>query len=125
MVVFIYFNIIFKKGVHAQAYMAKDLSAKEAEAQIRARKPVILDIRTPGEFRSGHIQEAINIDFYNGFTSSISKLDKSKPYFIYCRSGSRSSAALGIMESMGFTSLLHLEYGILDWEEAGLPLTKT
>lgn len=72
----------------------------------------IIDIRTPEEYASGHIDEAINIDFYaNDFKDQLEKLDKSDAYSIYCRSGSRSGKALGIMKDLGFTNVADLQGG--------------
>lgn len=76
----------------------------------------IIDVRTPAEFWEGHIDNAINIDFKsNSFINEISKLDKSKTYLIYCRSGNRSSKAATIMDSLGFKKTIDLEGGFLRW----------
>jgi len=75
---------------------------------------ILLDVRTPGEFAGGHLEGAVNIDFDNPtFTSEIQKLDKSKPYFLYCRSGNRSGQAITIMKKEGFRSISELEGGIV------------
>lgn len=122
-VVFIYFNIIFKNNVKPRAYMAKDLSAKEAAKEIREKKPVIIDVTTPAEFKSGHIEGAVNMNIFSDFQGSVSGLDKSKTYFVYCRSGNRSRMAVSIMEKLGFKDILHLEGGIIEWKDEGLPVT--
>jgi rhodanese-related sulfurtransferase len=71
-----------------------------------------IDIRTPEEYASGHIDKAINIDFYvSDFKDQLEKLNKSEAYSIYCRSGSRSGKALGIMEDLGFTNVVDLQGG--------------
>lgn len=76
---------------------------------------VLLDVRTPGEFRSGSIQGAVNIDMMSpSFRSEISKLDKSKEYFLVCRSGNRSGQACSLMAKEGFKSY-NLAYGLGDW----------
>ncbi|MCK6599511.1 MAG: rhodanese-like domain-containing protein, partial [Bdellovibrionaceae bacterium] len=60
---------------------------------------VILDVRTPDEYLSGHIKGAINIDFYaSDFQNQLGKLDKEKDYKVYCRSGNRSSKAVNMMK---------------------------
>jgi len=69
----------------------------------------IIDIRTKEEFDSGHIDNAINIDFYSpSFIDDLEKLDKTKSYSIYCRSGSRSGQALGTMKNAGFSDVADL-----------------
>jgi rhodanese-related sulfurtransferase len=77
---------------------------------------VVLDVRTPGEFRQQSLKGAINIDVMgSAFASAIAKLDKSKSYLVYCRSGSRSASACGLMASNGFTSLYNLSGGIMGY----------
>lgn len=67
---------------------------------------VILDVRTPEEYKETYITGARNIDFKNpNFKSEIEKLDKSKTYKIYCRSGNRSGKTMDLMKSMGFRDL--------------------
>ncbi len=81
----------------------------------RTRDAVLLDVRTPGEFNSGSLYGAINIDVMSRtFRSEISKLDKNKEYFLFCRSGSRSGQACTLMAQEGFKSH-NLAYGIGDW----------
>ena len=78
---------------------------------------VILDVRTPGEVEEGYIKDMVHIDFLEGqtFLEEIEKLDKSKNYFIYCRSGNRSGQACDIMEQMGFNTTYNLEGGFMNW----------
>lgn len=81
---------------------------------------VLLDVRTPVEFAAGHISGATNIDFESGtFESDIQKLDKSKSYAVYCRSGNRSGQATALMAKDGFTSIFNLEGGLINWQAAG------
>jgi rhodanese-related sulfurtransferase len=92
---------------------------KQAEFQKLAKDPntVIIDVRTPEEVSEGYIDGATLFIDYNGsnFESKISKLDKSKSYIIYCRSGGRSSRASELMASKGFKKLYNLEGGISNW----------
>lgn len=75
---------------------------------------VLLDVRTPAEFALGHLDGAINIDFENpNFTSEIQKLDKKKPYFLYCRSGNRSGQATAILKREGFEKVYDLQGGVV------------
>lgn len=76
---------------------------------------VLLDVRTPAEFKSGAIEGALNIDFFSSaFASSVGSLDKSKTYFIYCRSGNRSAQACKMMYKMGY-DVRNLMGGIGAW----------
>lgn len=77
---------------------------------------VILDVRTLDEYNQVRIPNSILIDIYKpDFLTQIEKLDKSKTYFIYCRSGSRSYNAAVNMQKMGFEKVYNLENGIIDW----------
>ncbi len=78
----------------------------------------ILDVRTQEEIEEGYIPNATNIDFYLGqdFLNEVEKLDKSKNFYVYCRSGNRSGQACAIMNSIGFKNAYNLEGGFMNWE---------
>lgn len=77
----------------------------------------ILDVRTAGEFHSGHIPGAINIDVTSpDFKDRIDALDKNKNYLVYCRSGHRSSLACSMLTAKGFKAF-NLADGICNWNE--------
>ncbi|TRX20793.1 rhodanese-like domain-containing protein [Flavobacterium franklandianum] len=84
-------------------------------------KPQILDVRTPEEFDSEHIDNAININWLsNDFATNIKKIDKSKPVFLYCKSGGRSAKAAAKLEELGFKKIYNLEGGMMKWNATGL-----
>lgn len=92
-----------------------------AEKLQAAENPQIIDVRTPDEFNSKHLDNAINIDINSpSFTAEISKLDKSKPTFVYCLSGGRSATALSQMKALGFTEAYNMKGGMLKWNALGL-----
>lgn len=75
---------------------------------------VIVDVRTSGEFKTGHIEGALNIDVsLPNFKEEIDQLDKNKKYLVYCRSGNRSKFAGRIMEGLGFKEVYDLDGGIV------------
>jgi rhodanese-related sulfurtransferase len=78
---------------------------------------VILDVRTEEEFESGYIEGAQLIDIRQPkeFMDSIQSLDKTKSYFVYCRSGARSGQACQLLGQLGIESAYNLEGGILAW----------
>ncbi|MDY6932414.1 MAG: rhodanese-like domain-containing protein [Halobacteriota archaeon] len=106
-----------------------DIAPKEANELIMKRSGdgdfMILDVRTSEEFSGGHIEGAINIDFYSeNFEDEIGKLDRNITYLIYCRTARRSSLVLDIMEDLGFTDVYNLKGGIVRWEEEGFPVVR-
>jgi rhodanese-related sulfurtransferase len=99
----------------------------DAAAAITDNPPdglVVLDVRTPEEFAEGHLDGAVLADFYAAdFAEQLAALDTDVPYLVYCRSGNRSGQALGVMEQLGFTSVVDIDGGIVAWTDAGLPVT--
>lgn len=65
---------------------------------------IILDVRTPAEFKSGHIKGAVNIPVQS-LSASLNKLDKNKTIITCCASGMRSASAKSILKSAGFAEV--------------------
>jgi len=84
---------------------------------------VLLDVRSEQEFAGGHIKGAENYN-YNApdFSNRIQMLDKSKTYFVYCLSGSRSASAITMLRTNGIIRVYQLKGGLLAWQHEGLPL---
>ncbi|MEP6263073.1 MAG: rhodanese-like domain-containing protein [Gillisia sp.] len=94
------------------------LSVEEAKT-VLAEEPgaVFLDVRTPQEFKEGHIEGAVLINFFDeDFKEQVEALDKDKPVYIYCRSGNRSQKAGMILTEMGFQEVYDIEAGYIGWE---------
>ncbi len=87
------------------------------KAAIQNKKVQLVDVRTPREYKAGHIGKAINIDFFQerDFKASFGKLDKGKPVYLYCRSGSRSRKAARKVLDMGFGKVYDLQGGYMQW----------
>lgn len=97
----------------------KELNQEEWQEKLKNDKDaVILDVRTEEEVDEGYIPNSKNIDIYKGqgFINEVEKLDKSKHYYIYCRSGKRSSQACTLLDQMGFSETYNLEGGFSEWE---------
>lgn len=74
-----------------------------------ATESIILDVRTPAEVANGTLPNATVINFYDdNFKEQVSKLDNTKPVFVYCKSGGRSGQAMNIMKGMGFDEIYDL-----------------
>lgn len=95
------------------------LTAEKFLEGINSSKINLIDVRTYDEFASGHIPNAINIDFNNftEFQENINLIEKDKPTYIYCLSGGRSAKAYSYLKEIGFNNLYELDGGILDWRE--------
>ena len=100
-------------------------AAKIISIPDKKKRPTIIDIRTLGEFKAGHLESAIHIDFLKeNFPDAIRKLPRDKPYLVHCQSGGRSSNSLKLWKTLGFTEIYHLDGGFLAWKKAGLPVAK-
>ena len=80
----------------------------------------LVDVRTPAEFHSGHLPNAININYLSDdFWDRIEALSKDKDFFIYCRSGRRSIRACTLMKNGGFNHarLFNMDGGMTLWQE--------
>ncbi len=93
------------------------LSPEDFKEHISKKKVYLVDVRTPREFKISHIKGAKNINFNSGsFASEFDKLNKNKPLYIYCRTGSRSRHASNKLSEMGFTEIYDLKGGYVRWK---------
>lgn len=108
------------------AQQANILNANDFEKKIATEKNIqLIDVRTPEEFQQGYIKGAKNINIYSPtFEQEINKLDKTKPVYIYCRSGNRSKSAAQVLSKNGFKVIYDLQGGIIAWQTSNKPLTK-
>jgi rhodanese-related sulfurtransferase len=89
------------------------------------QNPQILDVRTPEEFTEGHIKNAANVNWLGErFVSDAEKFDKTKPIFVYCKSGNRSMKATEKLQQLGFKNIYELEGGFMKWRDANLTNVK-
>jgi rhodanese-related sulfurtransferase len=100
----------------------KTIEAKDfAETMNTTQNPQILDVRTPEEFTEGHIDNAANVNWLGDrFVADAEKFDKTKPVFVYCKSGRRSKKATEKLQELGFKNIYELEGGFMKWSAAGL-----
>ena len=103
---------------------SSSLSAKEFQDKItELGNVVILDVRTPDEFKGGTIENAVNADITSyDFTNVVQTLDKSTPVMVFCLSGGRSKDAAKALRNMGFNTVYELKGGILKWNAENLPV---
>ncbi|WP_082092241.1 rhodanese-like domain-containing protein [Demequina pelophila] len=85
-------------------------------AALDAPGVVLIDVRTPEEFASGHLPGALNIDINSAtFAQNVAALDPEADYAVYCRSANRSRAAIDVMTEQGIAHTVGLEGGIVAW----------
>ena len=103
----------------------KNVGVEEFEKLTKQPGNVVLDVRTPSEYRNGHLKDAVLIDFMaKDFEEKVKGLDKSKTYLVHCQVGGRSAKACMKLDKLGFTNVINLEGGYKAWEKAGKPIEK-
>ena len=95
---------------------ARDLIAEKADL-------VILDVRTVSEYESGHLKGSINIPV-EVLRGRLSELNPDDELLVYCRTGNRSTTAVGILRENGYDRVYHMDGGIVAWNAAGFPTVK-
>ena len=109
------------RGVQAQTITAEVLLS-----QIKSSQDIlVLDVRSPREFRLGHVPTAINIPhtYLEGRIKEIIDY-KEKPVVVYCKVGARADIATGILLQAGFSNIRHLKGDMFGWSEARHPVEK-
>ena len=102
-----------------------DIELDEYEKKMASGKYLLVDVRTAEEFAEGHIEGALNIDYFSAtFSDGISKVGFEIPVLLYCRSGNRSSKAMKIMYDLGFKEVYNLIGGIKGWKTKNNTLIK-
>ncbi|NOR44560.1 MAG: hypothetical protein GQ534_03160 [Candidatus Delongbacteria bacterium] len=103
----------------------KAVNAKEAKEIIANISPLILDVRTMGEYNRGFIEGSKLLPVQNIQREFTKLLDyKDKPILIYCATGNRSTVAARILIQNGFKNIYNMRYGIAEWARSGYPVKK-
>jgi len=122
----IVFLVSFCSIINAQVY--QNIHIQEAKVLIANQQNneafTVLDVRTPGEYNTDHLQNAYQRNFYDpDFSEQLDSLNKNRIYLIYCQSGNRSGQAFTIMQTLGFTEVYNMLGGIASWKTDGCPIT--
>ena len=103
----------------------KNVNVTEAKKMIDKQKVVLVDVRTDGEWKAGHLKGAKHIDISRSdFDKKITALKKSSTVVVYCAVGGRSSRAAGLMAKKGFKKVYNMDGGINAWASKGYPIVK-
>lgn len=119
--------MLFSCANHSQQPQGVQLVSVQAFSEALKTTPnaTIIDVRTPEEFQSGHLPDAVNFNVLAPeFQAQVSKLDKTQPVFVYCKVGGRSADAVAKMKGMGFTTIYDMKGGYMAWSSAGMETTK-
>lgn len=104
--------------ITAQDTSGTTIGQQQFEKMMKKKKSVVLDVRTPEEYKTGFIPKAINYNVLDSiaFIGFVQPLDKKNKYLLYCKSGRRSSKALMMMKQLGFKKIYQLSGGITAWK---------
>lgn len=111
------FAFFLSASSFAQTPGFHDVQVAEFEKLANTGTGIVLDVRTPKEYAEGHVKGSVNINYFDkDFKDQVGKLDSSKPVYVYCHSGGRSSKAMSIMKGEGFTTIYNLTGGYSAWK---------
>lgn len=107
----------------------ESISVQQADSLIKAyidsSNFVILDVRNLEDYESGHIENAINLDYFSDeFDQNLTLLNKDKVHLVYCKAGGRSEATFNKMKTLEFQTVYNMLGGIDAWINAGFPVVK-
>ncbi|WP_046746130.1 rhodanese-like domain-containing protein [Kordia zhangzhouensis] len=112
-----FFNSLFgnKQEATDQIEILDVASFKKA---ITEKQVQLVDVRTPLEYKSGHIENAVNIDFFDRahFNENFAGFDRNQPIYLYCRSGNRSQRSAKKLLQIGFKKVYDLKGGYKAWK---------
>jgi rhodanese-related sulfurtransferase len=119
---------VFSENPETSANKYKTISATACDSLIKANEKnpnfVILDVRTPNEWKSDHLSGSINRNYYDAdINAQLSALPKAKIFLLYCLAGSRSAPTLVKMKNLNFSEVYEMSGGINAWKSKSLPTT--
>lgn len=108
---------------YGQNTAVKQVNSIEFENLIKKSSGTLLDVRTLGEFKNGHIKNAGQLNYYDlDFRQKLLLLPKDQPIYLYCNTGYRSQKAAKILIENGYKNVYNLEHGIMEWNLKNLPV---
>jgi rhodanese-related sulfurtransferase len=120
------YTLLWFSSCNSSAQTYKTVSADAFETGINTNPAIsqVLDVRTAGEYKTGHLKKSLQADWNNTaeFQQRVLALDKQKPVYVYCLSGVRSDEAAQWLINNGFSLVVSLKGGLLQWKRAGKPL---
>ena len=122
----IFFLICCNSWKSSKSFNYNELPFSEFDKSLKSDSNyIIVDVRTPKEYRNGHMKNAVNVSYFGTtFTDSIKKIDRSKTIYMYCQTQHRSPLASKEMKKLGFVKIIDLSGGFMKWENNQMPIEK-
>jgi rhodanese-related sulfurtransferase len=103
----------------------REASPDECRRMIDGEGCRVIDVRTPEEFGQGHLENAVNIDFFApNFRERLDTLERDRTYVVYCKKGARGAKAMDLMRQAGFSRVYNVSGGYENWSSRGLPVQR-
>lgn len=112
-------TVLFLTGCKGQSKEIKNITTNTLETVLKSDSKIqLVDVRTPAEWQKGIIENAIKIDVTSSSfeKKALKLLDKTKPVYLYCRSGGRSMIAAETLLKKGF-EVYNIEGGYMQWQQ--------
>jgi len=114
------FWMLWKRFIAPKLAGVKSMSVADYH-DFRNEKHTLLDVRSDGEWQSGHASHAVHIEL-GQISQRLQELPKDKPLVVICASGNRSAMAASKLASAGFEPVYNFSGGMGSWQSAGLPV---
>jgi phage shock protein E len=116
------FSVLVLTASFSQAVGPVNVNSREAQALLSKNgKVVLLDVRTPDEYRQAHLKGSLLISL-GELSRRVQEIPRDRPVLIYCAVGARSSTAASFLSSRGYREVYNMTDGIVGWYKNGLPL---
>lgn len=115
------------EAIDLRATGYEEVTSAQAAEFIDAVDPLILDVRTPREYRAAHIPNAQLLPvqtFRREIATLQRRVDRDQPIFVYCQTGNRSTVAARMLIDAGFTRVVNLRRGIVEWAREQRPIVR-
>ena len=120
MVRIIFFSLIFVFSCEFLSTIEVNIISDNQFLEIQDTDYTLIDVRTTEEYESGHIQNALNFDFYSeSFQKDILTLEKNSQIILYCRTQNRSTKTANFLKENGYREIKVIEGGITSWVKNG------
>ena len=120
MVRIIFFSLIFIFSCEFFNPTEVNIISDNQFLEIQDTDYTLIDVRTTEEYESGHIQNALNFDFYSeSFQKDILTLEKTSQIILYCRTQNRSTKTADFLKENGYREIKVIEGGITSWVKNG------